>query len=213
MKLFFIFMSMILNEKLKSLIKSKRFLTSEHKKKLLKILKEYKDLTENDNYVGTRDNMESNVISKKFTTNADFESYVSQHRGLEILPKEQQAISNYKNIKPSEFTKFFIKYESTDEFSNNTTTIIKKLKEGGKCCWTAFQKIQSLSNSPEEAPIQEADEMPPQNNPPEQNQQTQPQEQPQSQDDKRIEVIKSIPFADELQGSEIISEFLIKLDL
>lgn len=202
-------MFMILNENLKTLIKSKRFLTLEHKKKLLKILKEYRILSENDNYIGARDNMEMNVISKKFSTNAEFDSYVSQHRGLEILPKEQQAITNYKNIKPSEFTKFFVKYESTDEFSNNTTTIIKKLKEGGKCCWTAFQKIQSLNGS--ESSIQEADEMPTPENQPAPNQQ--PQEQPEPQNDKKIEIVKSIPFEDEIKGSEIISEFLIKLDL
>jgi hypothetical protein len=200
---------MILNKHLKTIIKSRSCLTTEHKKKLVKILKEHKNLFENDDCFDGSENMESNVIAKKFNTSADFEGYVSQHRGLEILPKEQQTVINHRTIKPSEFTKFSIKYESTDEFGNNTTTIIKKLKENGKCCWTAFQKNQAQNNQVE--PIQEADEEQPtpEENQPEATNDTQAV----PQDDKNIEITKSIPFMDEIKGSEILSEFLIKLDL
>lgn len=44
--------------------------------------------------------------------------------------------------KPTETTKYYIKYETTDEFGNNNSTVIKKLKEGNQFCWTAFSKYE-----------------------------------------------------------------------
>lgn len=152
------------------------------------------------------------VIAKTFDTNADFDSYVNQRRGIEMTPKERQALvtelvatpprqaapptqatpSNaatpepsqepsqdddettvddkiriqksttfvdetqgadiladflaeleLSNEKPISGDKFFMKYELTDEFGKNTTTVVKKLKEGNQFCWTAFSKYES----------------------------------------------------------------------
>lgn len=85
---------------------------------------------------------ESKVISKTFDTKGDFDSYVNQRRGIEMTPKEQQSILGYRT-KPTQQDKFFIKYEVTDDFGNNNTTIVKKLKEGNQFCWTAFTKHES----------------------------------------------------------------------
>lgn len=151
---------------------------------------------------------QSKVVAKTFDTNADFDSYVNQRRGIEMTPKERQAmitelaanppsqaapptqatpsnaatqepsqdddettvddkiriqksttfidetqgadiLSNFlselglSNEKPTIGDKFLTKYELTDDFGNNTTTVIKKLKEGGQFCWTAFSKYES----------------------------------------------------------------------
>ena len=142
------------------------------------------------------------AIAKTFDTNADFDSYVNQRRGIEMTPKERQALvtelasappaqaapptqatpSNepsqdtetvddkiriqksapfmddtqgadilsdflaeleLSHERPTSGDKFFMKYELTDEFGHNTTTVIKKLKEGGQFCWTAFSKYES----------------------------------------------------------------------
>ena len=129
------------NKKLKTIIKSRNSLDFNGKKKLLKILKEYKKSYKS--IICENENLNLNVISKKFNTNSEFNSYVAQHRGLQFLPQEKQAVTNYTSAKPVEFTDFMIKYESTDDFSNNNTTIIKKLKEGNQFCWTAFSKNTS----------------------------------------------------------------------
>lgn len=142
-----------------------------------------------------------NAIAKTFDTNADFDSYVNQRRGIEMTPKERQALVTelasapptqampsaqptndpsqndietvddkiriqksapfmddtqgadiladfladleLSHERPTSGDKFFMKYELTDEFGHNTTTVIKKLKEGGQFCWTAFSKYES----------------------------------------------------------------------
>lgn len=168
----------------------------------------------------------SKVIAKTFDTEADFDSYVNQRRGIEMTPKELQSVSvmaeaavpqqnqqmppqpkvpqknqqmpqpkapqqpsrpnpqpqageetedttaedkirvqksntfvddtqgadilsNFLSElelfqeKPTHADKFFMRYELTDDFGNNTTTVIKKLKEGNQFCWTAFSKYES----------------------------------------------------------------------
>ena len=156
-----------------------------------------------------------NAIAKTFDTNADFDSYVNQRRGIEMTPKERQALvtelaanppaqatpsaqptnepsqddseatvddkiriqksapflddtrgadilSNFlaalelSHERPTSGDKFFMKYELTDEFGHNTTTVIKKLKEGGQFCWTAFSKYESAEE--EGNPGEEKDE-------------------------------------------------------
>ena len=198
---------------LKKLIISKKSLTLEHKKKVIQILKEYRKTYKS--LICEDENSNINIISKKFNTNADFDSYVAQHRGLQILPKEKQTVINYKNATPIEFTDFYIKYESTDDFSNNNTTVVKKLKEGNQYCWTAFSKNQASDNN-----IKEADEpssQPPVNTDGEEKSQDNGQEQPEQPEpeepENTIQIIKSIPFVDEMTGSKILSEFLIKLDI
>ena len=171
------------------------------------------------------------VIAKTFDTQADYDSYVNQRRGIEMTPKELQSVSvmaeatipqsaqqplptpkpaapqapprpqspaPQQNPQPEEDTtsddkirvqksntfvddtqgadilanflselelsqekpthgdKFFLRYELTDDFGNNTTTVIKKLKEGNQFCWTAFSKYESAEE--EGNPGSQADE-------------------------------------------------------
>jgi hypothetical protein len=210
----------------------KEQMSEEQKRKLLVGLRKFKeevtgnvggetDITNADN-LQTNENEftsgdtapETKVVAKTFDTNSDFDSYVNQRRGIEMTPKERQAIvteqaaapptqatpsakptpsdkpnepssdeetiddkiriqksitftdethgseilSNFlaelglSNQRPTSGDKFFMKYEVTDDFGNNTTTVIKKLKEGSQFCWTAFSKYETAEEEgkPEE---------------------------------------------------------------
>lgn len=204
--------------------KLKDKMTQEQKRKLLiglrKLKEEYTgniggetDITNPDNLqvnedeFTTRVKPETNVIAKTFDTNADFDSYVNQRRGIEITSKEAQSVVSeladpgqesggenevtvddtiritktitfvdeneganiladllikleLQDQKPTETTRYYIKYEATDEFGNNNSTVIKKLKEGNKFCWTAFSKYERAEEEgmPEEAPEEKTPE-------------------------------------------------------
>lgn len=155
--------------KLQNLIKMKENLTIEQKRKLLVGLKKIKengniggetDIVNPDNLVAEEMPNERNVIAKTFDTKSDFYSYVNQHRGIEFTPKEQQAIINYKNAQPTHQDKYFVKYETTDNFGTNNTTVIKKLKEGGQFCWTAFAKHERADAkvNPDRSSLKKMDE-------------------------------------------------------
>jgi hypothetical protein len=154
---------------------------------------------------------ERNVVAKTFDTKSDFDSYVNQRRGIEMTPQEQQSILNYKEAKPTQQDKFFVKYETTDDFGNNTTTVIKKLKEGNQFCWTAFAKHETAEEEgkpegSEEGGLKEQAPAPT----------NQPQEQPQEDEitvDDPIRITKSITFVDETEGAKILSDFLRKLEI
>ena len=146
-------------KKLNLLKKLKESMTMEQKKLILGILKNVKeeytgnvggetDITYADNLVSEDEftaaiKPERNVIAKTFDTHADYDSYVNQRRGIEMTPKEQQAVLGFKKANPTQQDKFFIKYETTDAFGQNNTTTIKKLKEGNQFCWTAFSKYET----------------------------------------------------------------------
>ena len=223
-------------KRLKSL---KEQMSGEQKRKLLIGLRRFKEeYTGNvggETDIANADNLQTNeneftsgdtptqtkVVAKTFDTNADYDSYVNQRRGIEITPKERQSLvaelatnpsaqaappqqstpSNaaaqepsedettvddkiriqksitfndetqgaeilakflaelgLSNQKPTSGDKFFMKYEVTDDFGNNTTTVIKKLKEGGQFCWTAFSKYETAEEegNPEGAKDEEA---------------------------------------------------------
>lgn len=89
---------------------------------------------------------EPNVIAKTFDTKADFDSYVNQRRGIQFTSKEIQAIQNHQQVRPTQLDRFQVRFESTDDFGNNDTTIIKKLKEGNQFCWTAFSKHETAED-------------------------------------------------------------------
>lgn len=209
-------------KKIRQLIHSGK-LTAAQRQRLLDSLKALKecggtgniggetDIVNQDNLVsedeftsGTKP--ERKVVAKAFNTNADFDSYVNQHRGIAMTPKEQQALvvteqtaqpptpSNQpaqpppeepddvtitdpiritksitftndteganiladfleelklNRIKPTQQDKFFTKYESADEYGENTTTIIKKQKEGNQFCWTAYSTIENADEDEE----------------------------------------------------------------
>jgi hypothetical protein len=155
-------------------------------------------LTAENEFTTTDSQPHQKVIAKTFDTNSDFDSYVNQRRGIEMTPKELQALTAMtEQADPNEPTpssssepsqdeetvddkiriqksltfvdetqgaeiltkflaelgldkqrpnggdKFSLRYEMTDEFGKNTTTVIKKLKEGPQFCWTAFSKYES----------------------------------------------------------------------
>ena len=211
----------------------KEQMSEDQKRKLLVGLQRFKenngniggttDIVNPDNFVAEDEftaatKPETNVIAKTFDTTADFDSYVNQRRGIEITPKEQQALMTERSIselapspmaarpatppKPTnqpaptpnepsgedeeevtvsdeiqiatsiEFvdetqgadiladfiialglqsvqpqpSRFGVKFEQTDGFGLNDTTIIKKLRKGGKFCWTAFSKHESAKD-------------------------------------------------------------------
>ncbi len=233
-------------DKLRHFMKLKEHMSEEQKRRLLVGLRKLKegyasatkggecgvdttDIVNPDNLVAEDEftsqlRPEPKVVAKTFDTKSDFDSYVNQRRGIEMTPKEIQAVSvmseqtspystpaqpqqqqqpiqqqppqqNQPSQKPSapkhddkeETTdvtaddkirvqksqtfvdetqgadmlsnflaeiglakekpisgdKFHMRYEVTDDFGNNTTTVIKKLKEGNQFCWTAFSKYES----------------------------------------------------------------------
>ena len=199
--------------KLKRLIKNKDTLNESEKKKLLRALQLYKEIQEPmmleyDEQSGE----ERNVVAKTFDTKSDFDSYVHQRRGIEMTPQEQQSILNFKEAKPTQQDKFFVKYETTDNFNNNSTTVIKKLKEGNQFCWTAFSKHETAEEEgnpesgedlKEAAPISTTPTIP----------SNQPQEDAEVTVDDTIRITKTITFVDETEGAKILGDFLRKLEL
>lgn len=219
-----------MNIDVKRLKTLKPHMTEEQKRKLLiglrRMREEYTcnvggetDIVNPDNFVaedeftgtgvtGASGNSEPNVVAKTFDTNADFDSYVNQRRGIEMTPKEMQAIGNYRDARPTQQDRFFVRFESTDDFGNNSTIVIKKLKEGAQFCWTAFSKHESAEDEgkPEGAEGGEEKEEKPDL-----------KEQDLSQDemtvDDPIRITKSITFTDETQGADILSNFIASLDI
>lgn len=190
--------------RLKKLDKTK--MSEEQKRKLIVGLRTLKeevtgniggetDIANPDNFVSEDEvTMERNAIAKTFDTEADFDTYVNQHRGIEMTPKEQQAIIGYKNAKATQQDKFFVKYENTDSFGTNDTTVVKKLKEGNQFCWTAFSKHESAEEEgkPEGGEDQENG--------------------PVTVNDK-IRITKTITFTSDVEGANILGDFLRKLDI
>lgn len=194
---------------IKRLKELKNTMSEKQKRKLLIGLKKLKegvlganntDIVNSDNLQVNEDEFtakiqkERNVVAKIFDTKADYDSYVNQRRGIEMTAKEFESFSNYTGAKPVQSDKYFIKYENTDQFGNNETTIIKKLKENKKFCWTAFSKTESASieepKTPDEAPGAEETML-----------------------NDTIRISKTITFIDEIEGANILADFLIELDL
>lgn len=231
-------------KKLKHFMKVKECMTMEQKKRLLIALKALReevtgnvggetDIANADNLV-SEEETERNVVAKTFDTQSDFDSYVNQHRGIEMTAKEQQAVLGYKNAKPTQQDKFFVKYETTDGFGNNTTTVIKKLREGNQFCFTAFSKHEtaeeegqpeggseggSEESEKEEPSLKEF--APPQpakpahpapSNPPQQAQQQTPEDDEVTVNDP-IRITKTITFLSDVEGANILGDFLRKLDI
>lgn len=189
------------------------------------------DITNADNLVA--EDSERTVVAKTFDTTAPFDSYVNQHRGIEMTPKEQQAILGYRDVKPTQQDRFSVKFEKTDDFGTNDTTVIKKLKDGQQFCWTAFTthaKAEDIGKpekpEPEPAPQPQVKDQPakqPQQAP-QQKQQT-PQattpskkqstiaEQDAVTDGDEIRIIKSTTFVQDTDGANVLGDFLRTLDL
>jgi len=217
-------------------------MTLEQKQRVLKALRSLKeeytgnvggetDIANADNLVAedefTSGATERNVVAKTFDTKADFDSYVNQRRGIEMTPKEQQAILGWKQAKPTQQDRFFVKYETTDDFGNNDTTVIKKLKDGNQFTWTAFSKHETAEEEgkpegEEEPSMNEAaptaPTQPAQSTPSNQPAPAPAPAQPAPEDNEvtvedPIRITKTITFADDSQGANILGDFLRKLDI
>lgn len=83
-------------------------------------------------------------------------TFVAENEGANILADLLIKLE-LQDQKPTETTRYYIKYEATDEFGNNNTTVIKKLKEGNQFCWTAFSKYERAEEegNPESNPEEE----------------------------------------------------------
>jgi len=217
-------------DKIKRFIKMKESLSEEGKHKLLKALRLYKEIQE-PMWISEdgMDKPERKVIAKTFDTKADFDSYVNQRRGIEMTPKEQQSILNFTKVKPTQRDRFFVKFENTDTFGNNTTTVIKKLKEGSQFCWTAFSKHETAEEEgkpegAEEPPMDKGDkgdkggddtsdlekelglkEAAP------------PAPEISGEDeitvDDPIRITKTITFTDDVEGANVLADFLQQLEI
>lgn len=129
--------------------------------------------------------VERNPIAKTFTQKGNFEQYIQRFSGLEMKPKEYESITNYTKTKPIKQNKFFVRYESTDDFGNSTITMIKKLREGNDLVFTTFQVNKSQNVE-------------------------QPIEKPEEDD---VIVNKSVSFRDEIEGGKILADVLQKLNI
>lgn len=72
-------------------------------------------------------------------------TFIDENEGANILADLLIKLE-LQSQKPTESTRYYIKYETTDSFGNNNSTIIKKLKEGNQFCWTAFSKYDQAES-------------------------------------------------------------------
>ncbi len=190
-------------------------------------------LTNENEFTGTgvasaSGNSEPNVIAQTFETEADYDSYVNQRRGIEMTPKEQQAIGNFRDARPTQQDRFLVQYNQTDPFEKNSTITIKKLKDGGLFCWTAFSKYESAEdegkpngseNGSENGEKDKGDKETKGGEETEGGGKEKPdlKEQDPSQDEvtvgDKIRVVKSITFNNETDGADVLSNFIASLDI
>ena len=182
----------------------KKKMSEEQKRRLLVGLRKLKegyagggntDITNADNLVAEMDtDTERNVVAKTFGASGDFNTYVNRHRGIQMTPKEQQAILGFQKAKPNQHDQFFTKYESTDQFGTNQTVVIKKLKDGNQFCWTAFASYSKADDEDEpEEPTQPGGKAP--------------------AEEDNIRITKTISFSNDDEGSNILGDLLRGLEL
>ncbi len=149
---------------------------------------------------------ETNPIAKQFTVDDDYEKYVKKYIGQPFLAKELEALHTFQGAKPQKVDRTEIRFETSDEFGNTNTIVIKKLKDSGQFSFNAFSKHEQVNDSEDEtqepavteptAPIDSSTPTP----------------DPTSQDTKdEITISKSLLFKDDIKGGSILSDFLKKL--
>jgi len=177
----------------------KESLVISHKKKLLEFLRK-----KSSNNVVLLSEGERKVISNQFKLSDDFEGYVNKFKGIQLTDKEAVAFDGYKSARPTNKDKFSIRYETSDGFGNNSTYVIKKLKDTasqGSFTFTAFAK----HNSDEDTSSGETDLSSPAN----------PNDSKSNEMPKKDEIIvtKTISFKDDNESSNILADFLNELDI
>ena len=178
------------------------------KKRILTVLKSligHNAITEDDEAT-------PEVVASSKTLHGDFDQTLKMYRGFEFTPKENQAIQNFDEAEPSVHDKFKVQYSKSDDFTNNSTIVIKKLRQpDGKYVFTALVKVRGGADEPEPPAEPPAGSAPPQE-PAQAGAQAQPQP-PQQQvreqggSGDEIKIIKSIPI-DDSEGSEILTNFI-----
>jgi hypothetical protein len=160
---------------------------------------------------------ETNPVAKTFTIKDDFERYAKRYVGQPFSPKELEALDTFQETKPTKIDRIEIRYETTDEFQNTTSTILKKMKDSGQFCFTAFTKHTKIeseeepetSDEPTGEPVMGGNEPAPGSLSMKEQQDPAPMDEP--KDD--IIVTKSTLFNDDIKGAAVLAEFLKKLDL
>lgn len=209
------------NEILKELIKNKDKLSLNEKKKLLYGLKLLKKKTQKENAMTLSpqepmwiseeySNTERNVVAKTFSVQDEFENYVNKNRGIQFTPKELDSITNFKTASPSSQDPFVVRFEKTDDFGNNQTIVIKKHRQGNQFVFTAYTKYDSMEPMGSEEPDIE---MGKQQKPMSQSSKKPPVMKEENEMENKVIVTKTITFSDDTQGSDILADFLRKLDL
>jgi hypothetical protein len=157
---------------------------------------------------------ETNPVAKTFTVKDDFERYAKRYVGQPFAPKELEALDTFQETKPTKIDRIEIRYETTDEFQNTTSTILKKMKDSGQFCFTAFTKHTKVEPEEDPEPDQpESLEPTDANAPPEMPMKEQQDPAPMDEPKEDIIVTKSTLFNDEIKGAAVLAEFLKKLDL
>ena len=109
------------------------------KKAILSVLKDSKNSI--DEIYDETDNIgDKNAITKEFNVEGKFDEYVKRFLGQRFSEKEMEAINTFQEVKPTKVESNLIRYETTDDFQNSNTTIIKKLREGSDFVYVAFTK-------------------------------------------------------------------------
>lgn len=142
-----------------------------------------------ENQIDDPNQTEQNPVAKTFNQQGNFEEYTGKFSGLKLKPKELESITNYSNAKPTKIDEFSVRYESSDEFNNNTITVIKKLREGTDLVFTVFQSSTQQQKTSE------------------------PQGEDKPTEENNIIVTKSRSFVNDIEGGKILSDLLQKLDI
>lgn len=121
-----------------------RFIEEKQDLKIKKaVLSTIKDCRE---YMYLQEN-EKDAITKRFDVEGKFEEYVKRFLGQRFSEKEMEAVNNFQDVKPTKIESNQIRYEKSDTFKNNSTVIIKKLREGDAFVYVAFTKYDKPKSS------------------------------------------------------------------
>jgi hypothetical protein len=153
-----------------------------------------------------------NTISSTKTLHGDFEQTLKMYRGFEFTPKENQAIQNFDEAEPTAHDKFKVQYSKSDDYTNTSTIVVKKLKEPtGKFVYTALIKVRGGEDQeatpPEAPPTKEPSETPPSGGQPGNQPPPPVREADGDLEGDEIKIIKSTAIDDQ-EGSEILTNFL-----